>query len=314
MGLKVGLTGATGFAGPFVLAELLAAGHRVNALVRRPREFEGAVTGIQGSLDEPHSLAKLVEGMDVVVHVAGAISSINENNYFRINFAGTKALYEAALAAGVKRFVFVSTLAARSPEVSAYAASKRAAEDYLQSRNDGIEIAILRPCAVYGPGDKATLPLIKALQSRVAILPGRSNSRFSLVHAADLGKVIAAAALGPTTGLFEIDDGAGGYDWAALSAANARFTGKPSKLVFVPKSIALGGAFAIECFAALNGGAAMANRGKVHELYQPDWVVRGAAWPGQKFRSLDQGLDETLKWYWQAGWLKPPGIRTRSAA
>jgi nucleoside-diphosphate-sugar epimerase len=314
MSLKVGLTGATGFAGPFVLEELLAAGHTVNALVRRPRDFSGRVTSVMGSLDEPASLAGLVLGTDVVVHVAGAISSINENNYFRINFAGTKALYEAAVGAGVKRFVFVSTLAARLPEISAYAASKRAAEDFLLSRNDGIEIIILRPSAVYGPGDKATLPLIKALQSRVAILPGRSKARFSLVHAADLGKVIAGAATSHATGLFEVDDGAGGYDWAALAAANAAITGKPSKLVFVPKPIALGGAFAIECFAALNGGAAMANRGKVHELYQPDWVVRGQVFPGQKFRSLEQGLSETLQWYWQAGWLKPPAQKVRSAA
>jgi nucleoside-diphosphate-sugar epimerase len=314
MSLKVGLTGATGFAGPFVLAELLRAGHQINALVRRPRAFEGAVTSIQGSLDEPASLGPLVEGMDVVVHVAGAISSINENNYFRINFAGTRALYEAVVAAGVKRFVFISTLAARQPDISAYAGSKRAAEDFLLSRNDGIEILILRPSAVYGPGDKATLPLIKTLQSPVAFVPGRSKARFSLIHAADLGAVIASAATARETGLFEIDDGAGGYDWAALAAANAGITGRPSKLVFMPKALALGGAFAIECFAALNGGAAMANRGKVNELYQPDWVVRGKPWAGQKFRSLDQGLRETLQWYWQAGWLKQPAIRIRSAA
>lgn len=314
MSLTIGLTGATGFAGPFVLAELLAAGHDVKALVRRPREFAGRVTTIQGSLDEPPTLAPLVAGADVVVHVAGAISSINENNYFRINFAGTKALYEAALAAGVKRFVFISSLAARLPEISAYAGSKRAAEDFLLSRNDGIEIIILRPSAVYGPGDKATLPLVKALQARVAILPGRATARFSLIHAADLGKVIAAAATAKITGLQEIDDGSGGYDWAALAAANAKITGKPSKLVFMPKSLALGGAFAIECFAALNGGAAMANRGKVRELYQPDWVVRSPAWPGQNFRSLEQGLVETLQWYWRAGWLKPSSQKVKRAA
>jgi nucleoside-diphosphate-sugar epimerase len=314
MSLKVGLTGATGFAGPFVLSELLGAGHEVKALVRRPREFEGRVTSILGALDEPASLAALVSGTEVVVHVAGAISSINENNYFRINFVGTKALYEAALQAGVKRFVFISTLAARLPEISAYAGSKRAAEDFLLSRDDGMDIIILRPCAVYGPGDKATLPLIKALQSRVAFLPGRSVARFSLIHAADLGKAIAGAATSVATGLYEVDDGAGGYNWASLAAANALLTGKPSKLVFMPKPLALGGAFAIECFAALNGGAAMANRGKVHELYQPDWVVRGPTLPGQTFRGLDQGLAETLQWYWQAGWLKPPAQKVRSAA
>lgn len=314
MDFRVGLTGATGFAGSFVLQELLAAGHQVKALVRRPRDFEGAVTSILGSLDEPATLAPLVQDVDVVIHVAGAISTINDNYYFRVNFAGTKALYEAALAAGVKRFVFVSSLAARAPEVSAYAASKRAAEDFLTSRHDGIEILILRPSAVYGPGDKATLPLIRALQSRVAIVPGRAGMRFSLVHVTDLAQVIAAAASRDETGLFEIDDGSGGYDWAALAAASFAITGKPSKLIFMPKSVALGGAFAIECFAALNGGAAMANRGKVRELYQPDWVVRGRAWPGQKFRSLEQGLMETLHWYWQAGWLKPPGQKVRSAA
>jgi nucleoside-diphosphate-sugar epimerase len=160
MAKRIALTGATGFAGGPILAGLLAAGHTVKALVRRPREkqFSTIVNVITGGLDEAAVLKEFVINTDVVVHVAGAITATSEAEYFKINFAGTKLLFEAAVAAGVKRFIYVSSLAARLPSISAYAASKRAAEDYLQSVSTKMEVVVLRPSAIYGPGDKATLP------------------------------------------------------------------------------------------------------------------------------------------------------------
>jgi nucleoside-diphosphate-sugar epimerase len=307
MAKRIALTGATGFAGGPILAALLAAGHDVKALVRRPRErqFSPVVNVVTGGLDDTAALGALVVDADVVVHVAGAISAISEAEYFRANFAGTKQLFETAQAAGVKRFVYVSSLAARLPSISAYAASKRAAEDYLQTVSTKMDVVILRPSAIYGPGDKATLPLLAALQKRVALLPGKASARFSLVHIADFAAVVAEAVLSDSKGLFEIDDMAGGHGWAELAEINLKQAGVPQHITYLPKGLVSLVALGAEVATFFTGLPGMVNRAKVRELYHEDWVVRGTPWPRANPIGLEKGLIETLNWYRSEGWLPP---------
>lgn len=316
MAKRIALTGATGFAGGPILKALLAAGHNATVLVRRPREnqFSSTVKVVVGGLDDLAALRDFVAGTDVVVHVAGAISAISEAEYFRVNFAGTKQLFEAAQAAGVKRFIYVSSLAARLPSISAYAASKRAAEDYLQSVPTKMKIVVLRPSAIYGPGDKATLPLLAALQKPVALLPGKASARFSLVHVADFASVVAEAIASKATGLFEIDDMAGGHSWAELAEINLKQSGTPQHVTYLPKilvSIVALGAEALTFFTGLPG---MVNRAKVRELYHDDWVVQGRPWPRPSPIGLEKGLIETLSWYRQEGLLPPLKLADRRPA
>ena len=128
MALTVALTGGTGFVGAALIRELSAMGCRLRLLVRRPLEsgFPDGVEPMIGSLEESASLSRLVEGADAVVHAAGAIKAIDETVFERVNRDGAAAMAEAATAAGVRRFVLISSIAARSPLLSAYAASKRA--------------------------------------------------------------------------------------------------------------------------------------------------------------------------------------------
>jgi 2-alkyl-3-oxoalkanoate reductase len=306
-GQQIALTGASGFAGGPILAKLLRDGHHVRVLARRPQQgqFDSHVTIVKGDLDDLTALNALVSGVDVVVHVAGAISAIDENSFFKINFGGTRNLFHVAEAASVKRFINVSSMAARNPELSAYAASKRAAEDFLDTQKTEMEILTLRPSAIYGPGDKATLPLLSAFQKTVATIPGQSKSRFSLLHVEDFASVVAEAAMATQTGVIEVDDMSGGHDWHELAALNRKINGNPRHMVFLPRSLVTGVAIASEIGARFTGQIGMVNRGKVNELYHGDWVARGSGWPRANPIRLAEGLAETVTWYRAHGWLPP---------
>ena len=171
----VAITGATGFAGRHAVAELLRRGHRLRALVRSP-EAAGLPAGVEtgeGRSCRSGALRQLVTGADAVVHLAGALAAFDREGYFRVNAQGTEALAEAALAAGTRRFVHVSSLAAREPQLSHYGASKRAGEEAVARHAAALNAVIIRPPAVYGPGDRGTLPLIRELTRPVAAIPGR---------------------------------------------------------------------------------------------------------------------------------------------
>lgn len=307
MAKRIALTGASGFAGGPILASLLAAGHHIRVLVRHPRagQFPADVKVITGALGDASALRDFVSDIEVIVHVAGAITATSEVEFFQVNFAGTQQLFEAAQNAGVKRFVHVSSLAARLPSISPYAASKRAAEDYFQTVSTTMDIVVLRPSAIYGPGDKATLPLLAALQKRIALLPGKASARFSLVHVADFAVVVADAVSSKATGLFEVDDMSGGHDWAELAEINLKQAGVPQHVTYLPKGLVSLVALGAEVGTFFTGLPGMVTRAKVRELYHQDWVVRGKPWPRANPVPLQQGLIETLNWYRREGWLPP---------
>ena len=313
--MKVALTGATGFAGGPIFKEIMADGHDIKILVRCPQEgqFDRSVCVVKGDLDDVAALKQFVADCDVVVHVAGAISALNEGGYFKVNFAGTRNVFEAAVASGVRRFVFVSSISARNPELSAYAASKRVAEDYLVSQTGEMETLILRPSAIYGPGDKATLPLLAALQKSIALVPGQRGARFSLLHVKDFARVVACSATSRQTGILEIDDMQGGHDWQELADINRMICGKPNQIAYLPRTIVNTIALASELSRFFTGQLGMVNRGKVNELYHPDWVARGVGWPRSNAIGLSEGLTDTVTWYRAHGWLPPLKQAVRTA-
>ncbi len=303
--MQIALTGATGFAGKLILQELLREKHTVKALARNPNALKNSNAEIvPGDLADTTALAKLVEGAQCVVHVAGAIIAHNRAGYFKANLDGTKLLYAASKNAGVARFIYISSITAREPLLSDYAASKAAAELFLGGQKNRPGVLILRPSAIYGPGDKATLPLLKGLQSRYAILPGRASSKFSLIHVQDFARVVASSISSPVAGMLEVDDLSGGHTWADLANINRDLTGMPQSTFFVPKAAAHAVASCAELFGLIARKPSITNRGKVTELYHGDWVARGANWPRDNPIGLKQGYEDTLKWYIEHGWLQ----------
>lgn len=327
---SVALTGGSGFVGGHILRRLTAAGWQVRALTRRPDGLPdlaatqaARVTPILGDLEDGGALAELVSGVDAVIHCAGLVAARRRDDFQRVNAAGTAALLRVLRdrpPAGrpAPRFVLMSSLAAREPQLSPYAASKRAAEQVLQDLGDGLDWRILRPAVVYGPGDRATLPLFRQFHRGIVLVPA-GGGRFSMIYVDDLAAA-AVAALAPDLpprGLLEPDDGtAGGYGWAEVLAAAAGQAGRPLRALAVPRPLQRLAAGLSGAGALVTGRPAMLTQGKVNEIAHPDWVCRprpldapgGAAalsdcisW--RPAVGLDEGFSRTMAWYKAAGWL-----------
>lgn len=301
----VAVTGATGFIGRVLCRRLSDSGIAVRALVRSPRSrrpdtLPAAVTQVGGSLSDPAALAELVRGARVVIHCAGAVRGADRAAFDAVNVDGTAALIEAMRGqAPDARLVLLSSLAAREPQLSDYAASKRAAEELLTAGLP-FEHCILRPTAVYGPGDVELQPLLTAMTRGLAPVPGRPDHRVTLIHVDDLVDALIAAATGtPGPGPFELaDERADGYHWPELAAAVRARSGRRVRLLRVPATLLIGLGRINLLFARLLDRAPMLTPGKARELLHPDWscdprAFRAATgWVPQ--HDLDAGLATVL--------------------
>lgn len=205
--MKAALTGASGYTGGHILRRLLARGDTVKALVR-----EGSVTPeleasgaeiIRGVLGNADDARRLFEGCDAVLHVAAVYRTARHpDSYYRqVNVEGTRLLLEAARAAGVRRFVHTSTVGVhgdvKNPPADENAPiapsdiyqETKAEADVLArefGRTHGLEVAIVRPGAIYGPGETRLLKVFKSIaRGRYAVV-GSGRPHYHLVYIDDL--------------------------------------------------------------------------------------------------------------------------------
>lgn len=300
------LTGATGFVGQAVLDEAGARGQHVRALTRRPQSDRAGVEWIAGDLTSNTALAGLVDGADAVMHVAGLTSSHDRHAFALANVTGTAALIAAAKAARVKRFVFVSSLSAREPQLSAYGASKAEAETLVET--SGLDWTIVRPPGVYGPRDVDYFEMFRSARLGFVPLPPRGAS--SIIHVEDLARLLLDLAPAPAAlvrhRLFEPDDGReGGWSHGELASAIAVAVGRKRVLApHLPKAIMMLGA---RIDGLLRGDKARLTPDRVGYMAHPNWVSRSAkAVPGQIWTpriAAPEGLARTAEWYRAQGWL-----------
>jgi len=171
----------------------------------------------------------------------------------------------------------MSSLAARMPELSHYAGSKWRGECAVKAASENLRWTVLRPPAVFGPGDRELRPLFRGIASGFALVPAGMAGRFSLLHVDDLATAVlrwlaADTGYGET---FELDDGRpGGYDWDTVVsvAGRALRAGRPVRRVPVPVSLLGLAALANLGAARLLGYAPMLTPGKVREITHPDWL------------------------------------------
>jgi nucleoside-diphosphate-sugar epimerase len=301
----IAVTGAGGFIGRHLVERLTADGLRLRLLLRRPvpaLERPG-VEIVRGDVTQPSAVARLLEGADVVVHMAGLVRARSDEEFERVNAGGTEALAEeAARRPEPPRIVHVSSLAARAPELSGYARSKRLAEEMLTRRASQLDFAIVRPPAVYGPGDPATAPLIAQLGRGLLLAPAAPRSRFSLIYVEDLADLLAGMARNPcpSDSLFEPDDGTpGGYAWADLARIAGEVTGRRVRILPAPRWALAPVAFGADLWAAWSGRASVFGHGKLAELFHPDWVADAgscAALPWRPRTTFASGFQATLGW------------------
>ena len=301
--MHLAITGGTGFVGSHLIGAALAAGHRISALARRPQKPRDGVTWVGGDLGDRAALQRLVDGTDAVIHVAGLLSAADEAAFDEANVAGTLAMLATATAAGARRFVFVSSLAAREPRLSMYGASKARAEDIV--RDSGLDWSIVRPPAVYGPGDRETLELFKMAKLGLMLMP--PEGRLSLIHVADLARLLLALAdPGALTGLtIEPDDGhPGGWTHKSFAAALGQAVGTKPLVLSAPSSVLH---LAARADRLLRGAKAKLTPDRAAYFSHRDWLVDPAKaapsglWSAQV--PTPQGLVETADWYRAERWL-----------
>lgn len=312
MARTLALTGATGFIGSALLPRLIASGWRVRALFReggtRRAIDAGAVEWVPGALEDPASLQRLVHGADAVVHCAGRVRAAAAAEFERVNVGGVMRMARAAAAQDPPpRLLLMSSLAAREPALSPYAASKHRGEEALfevaRAATRPAPWAVLRPPAVYGPGDRDVLPLMRWMGRGLGLVLGPPGARFSLLHVDDLADAVCRwlETDPPATGVFELHDGApGGYGWEELLERVARVRGRRVRCVRVPAAALRALAYSNLALARLLGYAPMLNPGKLRELRHSDWVcdncalTRATGWRPQV--PLEEGLRRILGW------------------
>lgn len=318
---RIALTGATGFIGSTLCRRLVERGWEVRALCRRwpPPERpslpqSGAVRWVQGDLEDSAALARLVEGAAAVVHAAGAVRGARAADFLQTNAEGTARLADAARnARSAPRFLLLSSLAAREPRLSHYAASKRAGEEALAARGGSLCWIGLRPPAVYGPGDRETLPLLRCLQRGIAPSAVSETNRFSLLHVEDLAdavcRLLELGAWAP--GLYEIHDGRpGGYTWSEVCRTVAGILGRPVRRLPIPRGLLRTAAGINLALALVTGRPPMLTPGKVRELGHGEWVCDDAplrsltGWAPRL--SLEEGMRRTLSCIRDGRWRLEP--------
>jgi nucleoside-diphosphate-sugar epimerase len=294
----VALTGGTGFLGRYLVRALEQAGWRVRLLSRRPRRDR--IETVVGSLADAEALDRLVAGADAVVHAAGAIKALSRAEFMRVNRDGSLALAEAIRRAGrPMRVVVVSSMAARASELSDYAASKRAGEAAFADFPDRI---VLRPTAVYGPGDRETAVFFNAARGLALPVPRCPGACVTAIHARDAaGAVAALVPPGPHGEVFELTDrNFSGLSWRELAAKLLNVTGGKARIVELPAAVFRAIALASVAKAHLTGRAEILTLGKVRELFHADWSSAGERQPPaslwQPSIELDEGLAETVRW------------------
>jgi nucleoside-diphosphate-sugar epimerase len=296
----------------------------MTALVRSaPRT--GALRGlgcqlVEGGLEDAGARAALLSGAERVYHVAGLVVARSPAELQRVNCDAAALLARDAAQAGVSRFLLVSSLAVTGPSprgrslderagpgpVTAYGRSKRDGEAAV--RETGVPLTIVRPPAVYGPGDRAFLTLFRLAARGLFPLLGDGRQELSLVFAEDLARALVAATTSRAT--------LGGTYHAAhaevvtqreLGATLGRALGRRVRFIRLPGPLLRALLHAARPFAHAKGRSALPAPDKAHELLAPAWrasseaLRRDAGWLAEV--PLERGLAETAHAYRSAGWL-----------
>lgn len=296
------ITGGTGFVGQHLLRMAVERGHDVRALTRSPREAANGVTWVPGALGDRDSLLRLAEGADAIVHVAARISG-SRAEFEAANVAGTANMVDAARAGGVRRFLHISSLAAREPQLSDYGWSKERSEKVVAAST--LDWTVIRPPAVYGPGDRETLELFRMARRGFVALP--PSGHFSLIHVADLCRLILAAMDAEETWgeTYEPDDGReGGWEHRHFARTLGRIFDRRAATLAMPRAV-LTGASALD--RLFRGRKAKLTADRVRYFCHPDWVVTAHRRPPpplwQPEIDTQAGLRDTAAWYRAEGWL-----------
>lgn len=271
------ITGATGFIGQCLVRSLLDQGHSVRAVIRPNKQTDNRLPHhceqVPVELTDVEKLAALVADSSAVIYCAGSVRGRRPEDFSTANILGIKVIREALeRLSNPPPLLLISSLAASRPHLSDYARSKYEGEQLLPG-NGSLPWTIIRPPAVYGPGDKEMLPIFKLARRGFIVHAGPHNQRLSLLHVSDLANAVNAWLAAWQQCLhktYSIDDGKnGGYSWAEIGELVS--VGKYS-LLRLPQILLSNLAKINLLFSMLLRYQPMLTPGKVRELIQPDWL------------------------------------------
>jgi nucleoside-diphosphate-sugar epimerase len=317
------VTGATGFVGSHLVDRLLADGWSVRALVRATSDTRHlrrpGVELVEGSLDQPETIARGAAGAAVVFHLAAVTAARTEAEYLRANGAGTASVLQAVRSSGPEALVYLSSYAACGPSLNgrrqmdeapapltAYGRSKLEGEEIARrAEAGGVRVVIVRAPAVYGPGDRALLPYFRIIRWRLAPVPGGSHRRLDLVFAPDLAAALSGAAAAPS-GTYAVAEPIA-HEWGEVVETIGSVMKRRPIQIPLPASIVRSAAGITEAVGRLMGRAVPFNREKAEEMLAHGWTCdlsgSEALLPPDQFTPLSEGMDRTVRWYIRQGWL-----------
>jgi nucleoside-diphosphate-sugar epimerase len=320
--MKALVTGATGFIGSHLANALVKKGFAVTCLVRNTSNLSYLedlnVRLVKGDCSQKESLYEAVEGVDYVFHLAGLTKACSEAAFVEANVSGTGNMLRAVLEknSGLKRFVYISSLAAAGPSkdgvplkedcsavpVSLYGKSKLAGEQLVMEHMNAVPIVVVRPPAVYGPRDKDMLVFFKMVKAGVAPVWGACH--YSFIYIEDLIHGIILSALDEKAGgeIFFMSDGVIYSSDDIINAIADAVQIRPVKLK-IPRFIMSVAGLISEC----TGKSSIINADKIRELRHLNWVCdMSKAAERLNFEphvKIKEGARWTFDWYRIHQWL-----------
>jgi nucleoside-diphosphate-sugar epimerase len=308
---------------------LLARGWNVSCLARttsrKPREFERDVRWITGDLLDRGSLVNVRLGFDAVIHLAGIIKANNPETFSEVNVVGTRNLIEALLSPvnSAPVFILISSQAAQGPglspvplkesapprPISRYGWSKLQAEEVVLEHRERLPSVILRPCTVYGPGDRESLAFFKMAQYHINPIIGGHSFYINLVYVADLVKIIIRILeKGITTGeIFNVTDGREAYRLRYVVSVATQALGTWSMPILVPKWVLWMAAKVSDLLGRITNRPSMLNSDKYHEMTARYWCSSaeklGFNLNYEPEYDIYKGFQITADWYREHKWL-----------
>ncbi len=277
-GTTIAATGLTGFLGQHLQQKLIARQLPVRAIVRagfKSNLIAKDTETHQVSLDDTQGLIAAFNGVTHVLHLAGSVRGRNPSDFHLANVKAVESIIHAIEAQDTPpSFLLVSSIVAQQPGLSDYSASKFAGEQLLEQYPD-INWTIIRPPAIYGPGDREMLPLLKGLRRGLTIVPGNERQRLGFMHVDDVASAIMYwidSQASCNKKIFELDDGTpDGYSWDAIANAAGKGADKNLKMV-IPVRLLHKLSIINRWMAGIFSYAPMLTPGKVRELTHDRWV------------------------------------------
>jgi len=324
------ITGSTGFIGQRLVRSLTDEGSKVRIFLRRESPqgvLPDTLDVVRGSFADAESLALAVRGADRIIHLAGVTKALNESGYDEGNVMPVKNLLDAVTLHNpqLKHFLYVSSLTAGGPAsegvhgvteadtahpVSAYGRSKLKAEAVCMDYAARIPVTIVRPPAVYGPGDKDVLQVFKMLKKGILVSPmSVAKQRFSMIYVDDLveGILITSRSERSAGKLFYITPSCSSSWDDVIAAAKPQLGFKRLLAISLPQPLLFFVGMMAGSMAAFLGKPSLINRDKVNELVQHYWVC-SPVFAQQELgftarTTLANGVAATIRWYREKGWL-----------